>query len=138
MEPNIRGELTITIGDKVYTLRPSIKALLRIEDALDLSLPEIAQVLTKQVETKEGKRNKTPKSVFLLKIIWAAIQESEPELSWEEFEKRLWGNVELTQLFKAASAMIYSCMLCGRQAPKGEAVREPEKAPSAEEAETAT
>ncbi len=43
---NPTGEITLTIDDKEYNLKPSVKALLRIEETLDRGLIEIVQSLS--------------------------------------------------------------------------------------------
>jgi len=129
MEPNIRGEIAIDIGGRRYVLRPSLAVLIRIEEQFDMSLPEIASMFAKTaVENKKTGGNKTPKTGVVLKIVYAALLETQPSLSWEGFNTLIWGKVSMQDIYIAGTKLLYSCVSCGKEPEVGEASPEPSSA----------
>lgn len=131
MRTNIRGEIAIELGGRRIILRPSLACLLRIEDQLDMSLPDIALTFAKLSPGKDGLPGKTPKTQFILRIIYACFLEREPNLTWDQFLENLWSKADINQLILAATQLIFACMSCGKAIETGEEKAEVQKLPSA-------
>jgi len=73
-----RGEVTLPVGDKEYKLAFSVNALCELEDALDMPVAKIGELLNDSANLRMG---------TVRKVIWAALRDHHEEIDLKEAGK---------------------------------------------------